>query len=76
MIDILKSHAQANKFIEELNSTGNEHAENLCIAVGLLQAVILAESTKEEALAALQVAIKIISEKIEGEYGQDNEKDN
>ena len=65
MIDILKSHAQANKFIEELNSAGNEHAENICIAVGLLKAVILTESTKEEALGALQVAIKIISEKIE-----------
>ena len=66
MIDVLKSHAQANKFIDELNSAGNEHAENLCIAVGLLQAVILAESTKEEALAALQIVIKIISEKIKG----------
>jgi hypothetical protein len=66
MIDVLKSHAQANKFIEELNSAGNEHVENICIAIGLLQAVILAESTKEEALVALQVAIKMISEKIEG----------
>ena len=65
MIDGLKSHAQANKFVDELNSTGNEHVENLCIAIGLLQAVILTESTKEEALGALQVAIKIISEKIE-----------
>ena len=46
MIDGLKSHAQANKFVDELNSAGNEHVENLCIAIGLLKAVILTASTK------------------------------